>query len=238
MTADLPVLYTFRRCPYAMRARWALQAAGVAVAMREIVLRDKPPAMLAASPKGTVPVLVLPGGAVIDESLEVMRWALAQNDPHGWLTPERGTLDDMLALIAACERDFKPHLDRSKYASRFRAEWARSGGDEAAEEGAFAARHYAQALQFLELLAHALQAPAAENASEPDAAACLFGTRAALADFAIVPFVRQFARQDMARFAAHAPPPVVQWMDRLLARPDFEAVMTKRPVWSWRGAPV
>ena len=87
-------------------------------------------------------------------------------------------------------------------------------------------------------IAHALQAPAAENASEPDAAACLFGTRAALADFAIVPFVRQFARQDMARFAAHAPPPVVQWMDRLLARPDFEAVMTKRPVWSWRGAPV
>ena len=123
MTADLPILYTFRRCPYAMRARWALQAAGVAGAMREIVLRDKPPAMLAASPKGTVPVLVLPGGAVIDESLEVMRWALAQNDPHGWLTPERGTLDDMLALIAACERDFKPHLDRSKYASRFRAEY-------------------------------------------------------------------------------------------------------------------
>ncbi len=236
VTADLPILYTFRRCPYAMRARWALHASGVAVEMREIVLRHKPPAMLAASPKGTVPVLVLPGGEVIDESLDVMRWALAQHDPQGWLAPEHGTLADMLALIAACERDFKPHLDRSKYASRFRTEWAPQGGDDAADEAAFACQHYGRALQFSELLARLLQAPAAEIASGPVVTAYLFGHRPCLADFAIVPFVRQFARQDAARFAAQAPPAVVAWMQRLLARADFEAVMVRRAVWSWPGA--
>ena len=231
VTADLPILYTFRRCPYAMRARWAIAVSGVDVQMREITLRDKPPAMLAASPKGTVPVLVLPGGAVIDESLEVMRWALAQHDREGWLAPERGTLDEMLALIAACERDFKPHLDRSKYATRFRAEWPETDGDPAAGEALFATRHYAQALQFLELLAQALQAPAAENISNHETTARLFGAHPALADFAIVPFVRQFARHDAARFADAAPPAVQRWAAQLLARPEFEQVMQKRAVW-------
>ena len=83
MTADLPILYTFRRCPYAMRARWAVQVSAPDVELREIPLRAKPAAMLVASPKGTVPVLVLPDGQVIDESLDVMRWALAQHDPEG-----------------------------------------------------------------------------------------------------------------------------------------------------------
>ncbi|QTD47143.1 glutathione S-transferase N-terminal domain-containing protein [Ottowia testudinis] len=240
--AMLPVLYTFRRCPYAMRARWALHAAGVAVEMREILLRDKPPALLAASPKGTVPVLVLPGGAVIDQSLHVMHWALAQRDPQGWLAPERGTLADMLALIEACERDFKPHLDRGKYASRYRTEWVRAGHDEVMDKAAFAARNDAQALLFLQRLACVLQAPEAENTLNPNAASaagrhaapCLSGSHPALADFAIVPFVRQFARHDAARFAAQAPPSVAAWMNRLLARGDFEAVMAKRAVWSWR----
>ena len=118
-----PVLYTFRRCPYVMRARWAVQVSALDVELREITLRAKPAAMLVASPKGTVPVLVLPDGQVIDESLDVMRWALAQHDPEGWLAPAQGTLADMLALIEACERDFKPHLDRYKYPARYRAEW-------------------------------------------------------------------------------------------------------------------
>ncbi len=109
-----PVLYTFRRCPYAMRARWAVQVSALDVELREITLRAKPAAMLVASPKGTVPVLVLPDGQVIDESLDVMRWALAQHDPERWLAPAQGTLAEMLALIEACERDFKPHLDRYK----------------------------------------------------------------------------------------------------------------------------
>lgn len=163
----LPVLYTFRRCPYAMRARWAVAVAGVAVDMREIALSDKPAAMLAASPKGTVPVLVLPAGEVIDESLDIRRWALAQRDPEGWLTPERGTPADMLARIDACEADFKPHLDRSKYALRYRAEWAGASGSDAADEAAFAERHRALALQFLKRLAAQLPASAADMADQP-----------------------------------------------------------------------
>ena len=81
---DLPILYSFRRCPYAMRARMAIAASGTPVELREVILKDKPPELLAASPKGTVPVLVLPDGGVIDESLEVMRWALETNDPQDW----------------------------------------------------------------------------------------------------------------------------------------------------------
>ncbi|VXC40652.1 glutathione S-transferase [Sphingomonas sp. AX6] len=108
----LPILYSFRRCPYAMRARMAVLASGVAVELREVVLRAKPDAMLAASPKGTVPVLVLADGRVVDESLEIMRWALAVCDPLDWLG------GDDAALIADCDATFKHHLDRYKYPER------------------------------------------------------------------------------------------------------------------------
>lgn len=107
-----PVLYSFRRCPYAMRARLALLAGGTICEIREVKLAAKPAAMIAASPKATVPVLVLPDGQVIDESLDIMRWALAQSDPQGWL--ER--TDE--ALIAANDGPFKHHLDRYKYPHR------------------------------------------------------------------------------------------------------------------------
>ncbi len=111
-----PILYSFRRCPYAIRARLALAVSGTAVEHREVKLRDKPAAMLAASPKGTVPVLVLPDGRVIDESLDIMRWALARNDPEGWLA------GDDAALIAANDGAFKGHLDRYKYPERYAAD--------------------------------------------------------------------------------------------------------------------
>lgn len=107
-----PILYSFRRCPYAMRARMALLVSAQAVEIREVVLRAKPPAMLAASPKGTVPVLVLAGGEVIDESLDIMRYALGQNDPENWFA------SDDSALIAANDGPFKHHLDRYKYPDR------------------------------------------------------------------------------------------------------------------------
>lgn len=110
MTATL---YSFRRCPYAMRARMALIVSGQQVELREVILRDKPAAMLALSPKGTVPVLALPDGAVIDESLDIMRWALHLRDHEGWLEQN----DD--ALIAANDGPFKQHLNRYKYATRY-----------------------------------------------------------------------------------------------------------------------
>lgn len=115
MTAT-PVLYSFRRCPYAMRARMALLVSGTDFAIREVVLRDKPPAMIAASAKATVPVLCLADGRVIDESIDIMRWALRQNDPEDWLA------GDDAPLIQRFDMEFKDHLDRYKYAERHNAD--------------------------------------------------------------------------------------------------------------------
>lgn len=108
----LPILYSFRRCPFAMRARIALLVSGTAFEIREILLRDKPEAMIAASPKATVPVLVLHDGQVIDESLDIMHWALNQNDPEQWLEGHDA------ALVATFDDRFKHHLDRYKYPDR------------------------------------------------------------------------------------------------------------------------
>lgn len=113
MPSDLPILYSFRRCPYAMRARLALHYAGIELEHREIILRDKPQAMLDASPKGTVPVLILPDETVIDESLDIMKWAATQNDPQNWLQATD------FALITHNDTIFKPQLDRYKYPTRY-----------------------------------------------------------------------------------------------------------------------
>ncbi|QHC35654.1 glutathione S-transferase [Komagataeibacter xylinus] len=123
-----PVLYSFRRCPYAMRARLALLASETPCVLREVRLAAKPAAMLRASPKGTVPVLVLPDGRVMAESLEIMDWALARHDPQHWLP---GTRRD---LIARNDGPFKYHLDRYKYATRYQSD---------------ALRHRAEALHIL-----------------------------------------------------------------------------------------
>jgi len=110
--AGRPVLYSFRRCPYAMRARMALIISGAICELREVKLSAKPAELIAASPKATVPVLVLPDGEVLDESLDIMRWALARNDPEHWLD------GDDTDLIAANDGPFKYHLDRYKYPDR------------------------------------------------------------------------------------------------------------------------
>jgi glutathione S-transferase len=110
---DIPILYSFRRCPYAMRTRMALMVSGTIYAHREVLLRDKPAAMLAASPKGTVPVLVLVDRTVIDESIDIMRWALLRHDPEDWL-PRADA-----ALVATFDGAFKRHLDRYKYTGRY-----------------------------------------------------------------------------------------------------------------------
>jgi len=114
--AERPIFYSFRRCPYAMRARLALLASGTICEIREVKLSAKPAELLAISPKATVPVLHLPDGRVIDESLDIMRWALARSDPEGWLD----RTDD--ALIAGNDGPFKHHLDRYKYPDRHGAD--------------------------------------------------------------------------------------------------------------------
>lgn len=202
-----PLLYSFRRCPYAMRARLALVASQTTCRLREIVLRDKPAHMLEISPKGTVPVMQLADGTVIEESLDIMLWALRRNDPQGWLTPEEGALDEMLALITEMDGPFKHHLDRYKYATRY--------------EGADPDTHYAKAIQELGKLDQRLEANS-----------YLFGSRPALADQALFPFVRQFCNADKERFTISAPKRVQQWLEDRISSPEFSVVFgTKWKPW-------
>jgi glutathione S-transferase len=195
----LPTLYSFRRCPYAMRARMALAVAGVTYELIEVSLKAKPAAMLKASPKGTVPVLVLPDGSVIDESVDIMRWALAQNDPEGWLMPG----DAMNELIALNDSPFKFHLDRSKYANRY--------------PGSDPAMHRAEAVKILATLEQRL--------SNGD---YLFGSTPTFADVAIFPFVRQFARADAAAFASAMLPALKCWLEKWESSALFRSVMAKQ----------
>jgi glutathione S-transferase len=199
--ADLPILWSFRRCPYAMRARLAIQSSSQPVALREILLKDKPAPFLAASPKGTVPV-VQDGPRVIEESRDVMLWALGRNDPEGWLDmPEEG-----FALIDACDGPFKAALDHTKYAVRY------PDLDEADERE--------KALAFLRKLEARLQ-------ETP----FLMGDRRTLADMATLPFIRQFANTDRAWFDAQGLTALTKWLDDFLASERFKSIMTKYPPW-------
>ncbi len=204
--STLPVLYSFRRCPYAMRARLALAVSGHTCEHREVVLRNKPQGLLQASPKGTVPVLVLPDGRVLEHSLDIMLWALARHDPQGWLTPSQGDVQSMLALIAECDGPFKQALDRCKYPSRY------PEADPGAER--------AKAVAWLDTLEQRL-------AAQPH----LFGHHAALADMAIAPFVRQFAGIDADWWAAQPWPNLQVWLARWQASELLASVMHKLPAW-------
>ena len=204
----LPVLYSFRRCPYAMRARLALASSRQRCALREVVLRDKPAEMIAVSPKATVPVLHLPDGQVLEQSLDIMRWALARHDPEQWLSPEIGTIADMEALIADCDGDFKHHLDRYKYAPRYGPETDPLHHRRAAE-------------LFLTRLETRLS-------QHPQ----LFGARPHLADFAVFPFIRQFANTDREWFDTQPLPRLQDWLAGHLNSNLFQGVMIKVPTWS------
>ncbi|ANE57647.1 glutathione S-transferase [Methylomonas sp. DH-1] len=199
-----PILYSFRRCPYAMRARLAIAAAGICVALREIELRAKPAAMLAVSPKGTVPVLVLANGQVIDESLDIMVWALTRHDPQDWLNASSRA--DADRLIAVNDSQFKYWLDRYKYADRYPEH---------------AAEHYRkQGELFLADLEQRLQ----RNG-------CFCGRRFGLADAAILPFVRQFAAVDAAWFALAPYPALRAALQHFVESELFGKIMAQYPVW-------
>lgn len=203
-----PVLYSFRRCPYAMRARLAILSAGLEVELREVVLRDKPAEMLKASPKGTVPVLITETG-VIEESREIMDWALAQHDPEGILQmPTEGE-----AWIAAIEGPFKTALDRYKYETRY------EGADPIAER--------TRAAEIL----HTVEAQLRQTP-------WLYGATPSLADLATITFVRQFAMVDRAWFDAQEWPGLRGWLDRFLASKRFKVIMMKYPKWDALAIPV
>lgn len=202
----LPLLYSFRRCPYAIRARLALAVSEVKYEHCEVVLRDKPKSMLEASPKGTVPVLVLSNNRVIDESLDIMLWALAQNDPQQWLPGQALGPDSnsasIMDLIKQNDFEFKPWLDRYKYADRYpenSVEYYRKKAE------VFIAR----------LESCLLDQP------------FLFGSSVTLADMAIAPFIRQFAHVDKAWFFTSQYISVITWLNDFLESKPFVLTMRK-----------
>jgi glutathione S-transferase len=230
--ADLPILYSFRRCPYAMRARIALLLGDAVCEIREVVLRDKPAEMIALSPKATVPVLLLPDGRVIDQSLDIMRWALTPLAPSSSFPRKREPMDggasdadrsvsvgsrfrgndegevvvgDGDTLITTNDGPFKHHLDRYKYPDRH-------DGDHLADRAA--------GIDILSGYEQRLE-------RQP----YLLGDIASLADFAIFPFVRQFAAVDQSWFDAQPLPKLQTWLAAHIASPLFERAMVRLPAW-------
>ncbi|MFT4635846.1 MAG: glutathione S-transferase, partial [Chitinophagales bacterium] len=185
----LPILYSFRRCPYAIRARMAISYSGVECELREVVLKNKPSAMLQSSAKGTVPVLV-DDGLVVDESIEVMAWALARSDPHDWLRQSLGH-----QLIKRNDQQFKFYLDRYKYFERY-PEQSQSW-------------YFDKALEFLSCL---------ESRLKVDENGCPFleTPQLSVLDVAIFPFVRQFAFVDKPRFDSQCLPKLQAWLSFIL----------------------
>ena len=201
--APAPLLYTYRRCPYAMRARMAMLQAGAAFDAFEIVLRDKPAEMLALSPKGTVPVLRLPDGQVLEQSLDIMRWAFVETgDVEGWWARAQSPVN--LDLLAICDGGFKHHLDRYKYPERF------DGVDSRA-------RHREQAV---DVLLKPLEAQLQSTGQLGGPAPCA-------TDIAIFPFVRQFAAVEPGWLEGQPLPALKAWLSDWLARPLFQAAMPK-----------
>lgn len=198
----LPILYSFRRCPYAIRARLAIAISEQPVQLREIVLKHKPQELLAISPNKTIPVLQTEK-QVLDESLEIMVWALEQHDPEHWLTAQ---LKDMLILIDENDFQFKPWLDRYKYADRY------------PEQNQQYYRE--QAEDFLMLLEDRLTVHR-----------YLFAEHVTLADMAIFPFVRQFAFVDKNWFDQSDYRYLKKWLNELLASELFAQCMRKYPTW-------
>jgi glutathione S-transferase len=204
----LPILYSYRRCPYAMRARMALKLAEIEVEIREISLREKPAHMLQISPKGTVPVLVLADGSVIDESMEIMRWAMKnareKNDALQANIYEACRASDLMALILMNDTEFKKNLDAYKYPERF--------------PKISQLEHRQQGEVFLQQLENLL----AQNNY-------LFGTEPSFADYAIFPFVRQFAAVDSAWFEHSDYPKLRAWLNEWISSDFFKSIMTKNP---------
>lgn len=201
----MTVLYSFRRCPYAMRARLAIRYSGVRVELREIVLRQKPAHMLEISPKGTVPVLQLSDGQVIDESLDIMYWAIAQNDPDRW--NEANFQSQISELIKKNDEQFKPWLDRYKYADRY---------PEQSE-----AYYRQQCEEWISQLESQLKGHKGG----------LISNQLTLADMAILPFVRQFAHVDLTWFESTNYSNVQQWLDNFKQSELFTSIMRKYPLW-------
>jgi glutathione S-transferase len=197
-----PTLYSFRRCPFAIRARMALVYSGIKVELREVKLSNMPDSMLRLSPKATVPVLAVSDKKVIDESIDVMHWSLSQSDPDQWKDIDEASKQ----LIKRNDEEFKPLLDCYKYADR-NPEFSQL-------------EHRARAEGFLNELNQLL-------ALQP----FLSGSQCRLADVAIFPFIRQFAGVEPKWFEDCEYSAVRNWLNVMLGSELFQAVMKKNPFW-------
>lgn len=198
------ILYSFRRCPYAMRARMALHYSDCRVQLREVALKNKPDALLTISSKGTVPVLLCDDGQVIDESLDIMHWALQQADPDHWSQAQYQT--EVANLIEINDTVFKNHLDHYKYADR---------------HPEFSQLEYRQQGEiFLQQLEQRLQKQA-----------YLISEQISLGDVAIFPFIRQFAHVDIGWFEQAPYPRLRAWLYQWMESTLFQSVMQKYTPW-------
>ena len=201
---NLPILYSFRRCPYAMRARMAIHISGQKCELREVLLRDKPPSMLEYSAKGTVPVLILQDGKVIDESLDVIDWALNLNDPDDWQRSKNK--EKTKELIKINDGEFKYHLDRYKYSKRYDN-----------EDPEF---HRKKCLKFIESINNEL------NNSE-----YIFDDNISYADIVLLPFIRQFRIADIDWFDALPYNNLKKWLSGFLDSTLLNSIMKKYDLW-------
>ena len=201
---NLPILYSFRRCPYAMRARMAIHISGQKCELREVLLRDKPPSMLDYSAKGTVPVLILQDGKVIDESLDVIDWALNLNDPDDWQRSK--DKEKTKELIKINDGEFKYHLDRYKYSKRYDN-----------EDPEF---HRKKCLKFIESINNEL------NNSE-----YIFDDNISYADIVLLPFIRQFRIADIEWFDSLPYDNLKKWLSSFLGSSLLNSIMKKYDLW-------
>lgn len=199
----LPILYTFKRCPYAMRARMAIYAAGVKLEHIEVSLKNKPQSLLDYSPKGTVPVVVTPNGEVIDQSRDIMLWALHQADPENWLLQNNMLKQqEMTQLVDTCDMEFKLLLDRYKYFDR---------------HPEFSQTEYRQQAEFfLKILDDRLTTRK-----------YLMDEQMRFTDAAIFPFIRQFANTDKIWFTQSPYRNLQRWLDACISTPLFATIMKK-----------
>ncbi|MEZ9653265.1 glutathione S-transferase [Vibrio splendidus] len=206
--SDLPILYSLRRCPYAMRGRMGIALSKQKVLLREIVTKDKPSELLASSPKGTVPVLVLPNGQIIEQSLDVMNWALQQNDPQDLLRSSNLLLSKQVhQLIKTNDEEFIGHLEKYRASVRYR-------NDDSEQR-----RHNCE--EFI-----------SELESKLTLNPYLFGDTPSLADFAVMPFVSQFVRVEKKWFVQSEYQSVGRWLRAHLESKLYTQVMKQYPLWN------
>ena len=208
-----PILYTFRRCPYAMRARLAIKASGVIVEIREVKLKNKPEELLNISPKATVPVLYISSKKIIEESLDIMKWALEINDPLKLLEQEKLNRIEVHNTLNKLENDFKQNLDRYKYSSRFNQPNPELYRD----------KNLKILNEFNNLLQH--------NKG-------IYSSHLSLLDYAIFPFIRQFRNVNSVWFDSLELKFLKSWLYELIDSDEFSSIMKKNLIWEPNQKPI